>query len=646
MGWILRRSTDRINPTLSGGVYGYYKTAGRGVFWYFDGARVRFILFIADGGRYGLGDLSEVSYKKVRLAPEDYKYHRGRFTKQIEPQPIQSANASTNAITAAAHPFADDQEVRLHARGGTLPAPLVTAKKYFVVGKTTNTFQLSELLGGAAIDLTTAGSGTITAWRVNAGFDDPEQGLPTFCPQVETAFSGIAYIEGKLPAQYNTDAEPDWQDFRVGGLGRRLMDYDGSGAEVGVVASNADLLTNPALCDADCLIVDYRKPLSRFDWASWYALRTSALVKVVQSPDFSQSGSGLIGNYCAFAGAVSFENVIFSRRDAQIDFNFGTDIPAPELPNTYYAIRWEGYLKSKYTETYAINLNHDDGARVWINGTQIINSSGVGNESPTFPLTADVAVPIKIEFWNEGGPGNCNLKWSSPSQPLEVIPVQALYEKEITVNRYQYSGAAAAPVEAADMHEQIMLRCPGWDWTDENGKIVYLPPTRPVAYEFLYDAEDPDAPSTFLEKTFQKSRRPRRDRKNFVLYSFRNQILSYYPEEFCEENRPRLRELAGGVPNNDAPKDLLVMTRSLAQRIADLDMKINSDPSSELSLAAQKSSGMVTKRKLVRVRNWVKGDNRIEDAYCLVRSVEWGGNRLQFVLVPVPYPFYADVEAV
>ena len=205
MGWVLRRSADRVNPTLAGGIYGFYKTAGRGVFYYFDGERVRFILFIGDGGRYGLGELSEVSYKKIPIAPEDYEYHRGKLTKQIAPVAVTLVDAGGNRLTSAAHPFADTDEVRLRSRGGTLPAPLVSTKKYIIASKTVNTFQLKEIDGDDPIDITTGGTGEITVWRTNAGFDDPEQGLPTFCPQVETTFSGIAYVEGKLPVEYNAD---------------------------------------------------------------------------------------------------------------------------------------------------------------------------------------------------------------------------------------------------------------------------------------------------------------------------------------------------------------------------------------------------------------------------------------------------------
>ncbi len=363
MPWVLRRSTDRTNPTLAGGIYGFYKIAGRGVFYYFDGARVRFILFIGDGGRYGLGELSEVSYKKIPIATEDYKYHRGKLTKQIAPVAVTSIDASGNRLTSAAHPFADTDEVRLRSRNGTLPAPILSTKKYVVSGKTVNTIQLKEIDGDDPIDLTSRGTGEITVWKADAGFDDPAQGLPDFCAQVETTFSGIAYIEGLLPAEYNADEEPSWSDFRIGGMGRLLMDYDGSGYEVGLVTTNVDLLTNPALCDADYLLNDYQKPKSRIDWASWFALRNASLVKVVQQPDFSNAGSGLVGKYFAFSGTPDFSGTpIFTRRDPNVDFNFGMEIPAPELPTQNYCIREDGWIVPKFSETYTFKINHDDGA--------------------------------------------------------------------------------------------------------------------------------------------------------------------------------------------------------------------------------------------------------------------------------------------
>jgi len=68
----------------------------------------------------------------------------------------------TNTFTHTAHGLVNGNEVRFFPPlEGSLPAPLQVFQWYFVVGATTNTFQVSTTLGGPALDLTTTGFGTI-----------------------------------------------------------------------------------------------------------------------------------------------------------------------------------------------------------------------------------------------------------------------------------------------------------------------------------------------------------------------------------------------------------------------------------------------------------------------------------------------------
>lgn len=70
-----------------------------------------------------------------------------------------TANATTNELTAVAHGLEEGQRVYL-STSGTLPAPLVTTSAYYVIATTDDTFKLSLTLGGAEIDITSAGTGT------------------------------------------------------------------------------------------------------------------------------------------------------------------------------------------------------------------------------------------------------------------------------------------------------------------------------------------------------------------------------------------------------------------------------------------------------------------------------------------------------
>ena len=54
---------------------------------------------------------------------------------------------------------------------------------------------------------------------------------------METTFSNRAYIEGKL----NITEQPDWSKFRIAGVGRRLMDYDADGNELGIITGKVNL---------------------------------------------------------------------------------------------------------------------------------------------------------------------------------------------------------------------------------------------------------------------------------------------------------------------------------------------------------------------------------------------------------------------
>jgi len=72
-------------------------------------------------------------------------------------------NTISDTIDFTAHGYTNDQRLYFSTAivGGSLPAPLVAGTPYFVRNATANTFQLSATVGGAIIDLTTAGSGIL-----------------------------------------------------------------------------------------------------------------------------------------------------------------------------------------------------------------------------------------------------------------------------------------------------------------------------------------------------------------------------------------------------------------------------------------------------------------------------------------------------
>jgi hypothetical protein len=79
------------------------------------------------------------------------------------------ASIAANAITANAHGLNNGDQVQFVNSGGALPTGISAGTGYFVVGKTTNTFQIATTQGGGAATIS-GGTGTTTIKVVVNGF--------------------------------------------------------------------------------------------------------------------------------------------------------------------------------------------------------------------------------------------------------------------------------------------------------------------------------------------------------------------------------------------------------------------------------------------------------------------------------------------
>lgn len=72
-----------------------------------------------------------------------------------------TADAAQDTLTSTAHGLANNQDVILRS-SGALPGGLATDTRYWIRDAATDTLKLTSTPGGAAIDITSAGSGTHT----------------------------------------------------------------------------------------------------------------------------------------------------------------------------------------------------------------------------------------------------------------------------------------------------------------------------------------------------------------------------------------------------------------------------------------------------------------------------------------------------
>ncbi len=149
---------------------------------------------------------------------------------------------------------------------------------------------------------------------------------------------------------------------------------------------------------------------------------------------------------------------VLTRIDPQIDFNWGSSKPAPEVGADGFSIRWTGEVEAAFTETYTFYTNSDDGVRIWIDGQRLINNwtdHASTEDEGTIDLVAGNTYSLVMEMYENGGDAVAELRWSSPSTPKQLIPQAALSLPIKAGNPKPYNGAVDVK------HNQILSWSPG-----------------------------------------------------------------------------------------------------------------------------------------------------------------------------------------
>jgi YVTN family beta-propeller protein len=146
------------------------------------------------------------------------------------------------------------------------------------------------------------------------------------------------------------------------------------------------------------------------------------------APTKAASGAGLLGSY--YAGVDLAGTPIVQRIEA-VNYDWTTNRPAIGVPVDNFSVRWTGTLTVPTTGNYTFQTYSDDGVRLWVNGTQLVNNwtdhSPTTNTSASIRLTAGQRVSITLEYYERGGGATMQLRWKRPSTSSYVaIPASSL----------------------------------------------------------------------------------------------------------------------------------------------------------------------------------------------------------------------------
>jgi uncharacterized protein YraI len=190
------------------------------------------------------------------------------------------------------------------------------------------------------------------------------------------------------------------------------------------------------------------------------------LAQPAQAQTFGSNWTGLYFNNPTFSGPPAI-----TRIDPQINFNFGTNSPAPGfVGNTNYSISWSA-VQTFAAGTYRFTAVADDGVRVRIDGTTIIDALTPTGAIQTINVEVAVAEgprTINVDFVQDTGIAVIQFFWvpvstqppgptatpAPPTQtPLPPIPPGAL---RATVIRASVLNVRDAPSLGGNRIDRIL----------------------------------------------------------------------------------------------------------------------------------------------------------------------------------------------
>lgn len=119
---------------------------------------------------------------------------------------------------------------------------------------------------------------------------------------------------------------------------------------------------------------------------------------------------------------AEFRTLAYRSQADRIQFDWGLGAPRG-LPSDYFSIRWSGHFTAPETATYVFALDSDDGSRMFIDDTIVIDNWGI---HPRNRVYGEVALSrgqhrIRVEYFEAIVSANIELSWSSPAFPRRVM---------------------------------------------------------------------------------------------------------------------------------------------------------------------------------------------------------------------------------
>ena len=132
------------------------------------------------------------------------------------------------------------------------------------------------------------------------------------------------------------------------------------------------------------------------------------------------TANGLRGDYY---DNKDFTNLIFTRFDPQINFDFGSGSPDDRIGSNNFSIRWTGFVNAPVSGDYTFFTFSDDGALLTINNEVVVDdftNHGARERSGIISLEEGWH-DIQLDYFEAGGGAVIKLSFEGPTIEKQII---------------------------------------------------------------------------------------------------------------------------------------------------------------------------------------------------------------------------------
>ncbi|MEP7050218.1 MAG: PA14 domain-containing protein [Pseudomonadota bacterium] len=193
----------------------------------------------------------------------------------------------------------------------------------------------------------------------------------------------------------------------------------------------------------------------------WQSPGASNFVAIPATQLYTSSTQGLLGQY--FANATLSGLPALTRTEA-VNFDWGTGSPGTGIPADAFSARWSGQVSAAVSGSYVFQTLSDDGARLFVNGVQVINHwtdhSVATDNSQAVTLLAGQRYDLVLEYYEKTGGATARLNWQTPGTTSFVpVPLMQLFVTPQGLSAQYFANATLAGVAGLTRAESV-----NYDW--------------------------------------------------------------------------------------------------------------------------------------------------------------------------------------